>query len=232
MDPVGRSRNQLDEGPKLWPDDGSSSSNGRGIMTGSDHFGFLIYVSWKMMGWVLVMAGVLLALRCLRMWLLSAWIRETGLDSQLRIQCAAAAAAVSSSSNNRSWLLGGGGGDTTRDPERQLPGTGDDSAASTPDNEQALHISDSPPKYEEVVLVSSVAAGSASGDPGQSNSSDGTVVDQPSCGCKEDANDQTQQQATAVNTITPNRAQAHHSTTIQWDDEQEPPSYYELFNDA
>ena len=90
----------------------------------------------------------------------------------------------------------------------------------------------SPPKYEEVVLVSSVAAGSASGDPGQSNSSDGTVVDQPSFGCKEDANDQTQQQATAVNTITPNRAQAHHSTNIQWDDEQEPPSYYELFNDA
>ena len=40
------------------------------VHTGSDHFGFLIYVSWKMMGWVLVMAGVLLALRCLRMWLL------------------------------------------------------------------------------------------------------------------------------------------------------------------
>merc|ERR1712012_1249257 len=57
------------------------------------------------------MAGVLLALRCLRMWLLSAWIRETGLDSQLRIQCAAAAAAVSSSSNtNRSWLLVAGEG--------------------------------------------------------------------------------------------------------------------------
>ena len=120
------------------------------------------------MGWVLVMAGVLLALRCLRMWLLrsgkishrilifksdlqsfdsylhvfSAWIRETGLDSQLRIQCAAAAAAVSSSSNNnRSWLLGGGGGDS-RDPERQLPRTGDDSAASNSDNEQASPVSD------------------------------------------------------------------------------------------
>ena len=72
----------------------------------------------------------------------SAWIRETGLDSQLRIQCAAAAAAVSSSSNNnRSWLLGGGGGDS-RDPERQLPRTGDDSAASNSDNEQASPVSD------------------------------------------------------------------------------------------
>merc|ERR1719166_81450 len=78
MDP-----SKLDEGPKLWPDGSSSSSSGRGIMTGSDHFGFLIYVSWKMMGWVLVMVGVLLALRCLRMWLLSAWIRETGLDQRL-----------------------------------------------------------------------------------------------------------------------------------------------------
>merc|ERR1719259_1001578 len=102
------------------------------------------------------MAGVLLALRCLRMWLLSAWIRETGLDSQLRIQCAAAAAAVSSSSNNnRSWLLGGGGGDS-RDPERQLPRTGDDSAASNSDNEQASPVSDRPPKYEEVVQVATV----------------------------------------------------------------------------
>ena len=51
---------------KIWPDHKEDNS----IMTGSDHFGFLIYVSWKMMGWVLVMAGVLLALRCLRMWLL------------------------------------------------------------------------------------------------------------------------------------------------------------------
>lgn len=223
MDPVGRSRNQL-EGPKLWPDDGSSSSNGRGITT--DHFGFLIYVSWKMMGWVLVMAGVLLALRCLRMWLLSAWIRETGLDSQLRIQCAAAAAAVSSSSNNRSWLLGGGVGDSRGDPERQLPRTGDDSAASTPDNEQASHISDSPPKYEEVVQVSSVAAGSARGDPGQSSD-----VDPSSCGCKEgEEDDQSQQQSTAAVTP-PNSAQAQLST-LQWDDEQEPPSYYELFKNA
>ena len=72
----------------------------------------------------------------------SAWMRETGLDSQLRIQCAAAAAAVSSSSNNnRSWLLGGSGGDS-RDPERQLPRTGDDSAASNSDNEQASPVSD------------------------------------------------------------------------------------------
>merc|ERR1719391_1762430 len=29
------------------------------------------------------MVGVLMALRCLRMWLLSAWIRETGLDQRL-----------------------------------------------------------------------------------------------------------------------------------------------------
>lgn len=226
MDP-----SKLDEGPKLWPDGSSSSSSGRGIMTGSDHFGFLIYVSWKMMGWVLVMAGVLLALRCLRMWLLSAWIRETGLDSQLRIQCAAAAAAVSSSSNNnRSWLLGGGGGDS-RDPERQLPRTGDDSAASNSDNEQASPVSDRPPKYEEVVQVSTVTAGSASGDPGQS--SDGNSAEPPSCGCKEDADDQTQQQSTSASAMTlPNSAQVDSATTIQWDDEQEPPSYYELFKDA
>ena len=59
----------------LDPPDGGWSQNPAGtvfclVHTGSDHFGFLIYVSWKMMGWVLVMAGVLLALRCLRMWLL------------------------------------------------------------------------------------------------------------------------------------------------------------------
>merc|ERR1719325_224732 len=172
------------------------------------------------------MAGVLLALRCLRMWLLSAWIRETGLDSQLRIQCAAAAAAVSSSSNNnRSWLLGGGGGDSSRAPERQLPRTGDDSAASNSDNEQASPVSDRPPKYEEVVQVSTFTAGSASGDPGQS--SDGNSAEPPSCGCKEDADDQTQQQCTSASAMTlPNRAQVDSATTIQWDDEQEPPSYY------
>ena len=66
-DPVGLSpipEETLGSGHK-W-----SNSDHHNIMTGSDHFGFLIYVSWKMMGWVLVMVGVLLAVRCLRMWLL------------------------------------------------------------------------------------------------------------------------------------------------------------------
>ena len=82
--------------------------------------------------------------------------------------------------------------------------------------------------------MSSVTAGSASGDPGQSsNISDGNSAEPPSCGCKEDADDQSQQQSTSASAMTlPNSAQVDSSTTIQWDDEQEPPSYYELFKDA
>ena len=40
------------------------------------------------MGWVLVMVGVLLTLRCLRMWLFSAWIRETEQCLQSRLEAA------------------------------------------------------------------------------------------------------------------------------------------------
>ena len=90
-----------------------------------------------------------------------------------------------------------------------------------------------PPKYEEVVQVSSVTAGSASGDPGQSsNISDGNSAEPPSCGCKEDADDQTQQSTLANAMTLPSSAQVDSATTIQWDDEQEPPSYYELFKNA
>ena len=82
--------------------------------------------------------------------------------------------------------------------------------------------------------MSSVTTGSASGDPGQSNNSSyGNSAEPPSCGCKEDADDQTQQQSTAANAMTlPNSAQVDSATAIQWDDEQEPPSYYELFKNA
>jgi len=216
-DPVGLSpipEETLGSGHK-W-----SNSDHHNIMTGSDHFGFLIYVSWKMMGWVLVMVGVLLALRCLRMWLLSAWIRETGLDQHRLDFWDTFMEAAGYSTTNASGRLAGSNG---LDAEAGLE---EASTASnghlTTYNETSVarsnsNLSDSPPKYEDVVTAADSAA-AVSLSP---------AINQSDCSCKSgpSRDEDCCSGSVECSATSGGRAGNQQSTTI----EEDPPSYSELF---
>lgn len=192
---------------KIWPDHKEDNS----IMTGSDHFGFLIYVSWKMMGWVLVMAGVLLALRCLRMWLLSAWLRESGLEHLgARMD---RNTAILQSLHEEGTLSGGG----------NLPRSSSSAFATYNETSEARsgsQLSDNPPKYEDVVCQTPQIQLVV----GESEGMDKADEDD---GCPTANSDPTTDVATAGAALPTNHCQEQPSATEQ---EEEPPSYSEIFH--